>query len=276
MDKIKKYVCRYAVVRFSPYPETEEFVNIGIVIACPLTGYFDFKLQKKKRHGRVTHFFSELAKDMYHETLDMFSSELSRNKYIADSFREDSDKIRSVFSSLVHPREAVIRFSEARSRIADNPEEMLNKLFHYYVERDFVTPEYTEQNLERRIRNLIHDLHLSKPFRAMELGDEFTTAHFPLVQEENSRPAKAIKPFYLGQADPGKIINHGGIWVDRIKRMRKRNLLPDAVLFAVDGPTKEDGNRYAAYEEICGDLKEFDIQIVPSSYEQRIIDFAIA
>jgi hypothetical protein len=34
----KKLACNYAVLRFLPYPETGEFVNIGVAIGCPDKG----------------------------------------------------------------------------------------------------------------------------------------------------------------------------------------------------------------------------------------------
>ena len=224
----------------------------------------------------MTHFFNELSKETYHHALDMFNSELSRIKYLAESRVSSAEDLRSLFSALVHPREAVIRFGEPRARMAADPEAMVKSLFHYYVERDFVTIEYREQVLERRIRSLVHGLQLPKPFKAMELGDDYAQAYFPLVQEVGTQVCKAIKPFYLAQSDPSKIINHGGIWVDRIKRLRRRNLLPRAVMFAIDGPSPDEGKRFLAYEEICADLREYDIQVVPSSKEQLIVDFARA
>lgn len=271
---MKKYACRYAIVRFLPYPETEEFANIGIVLTCPETGYFGFKLQKR-RHGRVTNFFDEVKSKTYREALAMFDKELARINEDVYATAQQPDELRSIFGALVHPREAIIRFSESRSRLVDHPEDALEQLFRYYVERDFVTHEYKEQVLERRIRTLVHGLKLVKPFRAMNLGDEYTVAHFPLVQADGGTLVKAIKPFYLNQSDPSKIITHGGLWVDRIKRLRKRNLLPEAVLFAVDGPSEDAGKRYFAYKEICEDLEGYEIQIVPTFQEQRIVDFAV-
>jgi hypothetical protein len=158
--------------------------------------------------------------------------------------------------------------------MAESPSDIVKKLFAYYVERNFVTPEYREQILERRIRTLVQSLRLPKPFKALELGDEFAAAHFPLVQQVNSIPVKAIKPFFLGQSDPSKIISHGGFWVDRIRRMRSRNLLPPAVLFAVDGPPREDEKRVLAFNEICEDLRNLDIVTVPSQAEHAIVEFA--
>lgn len=32
---MKKLICNYSVIRFLPYPETGEFVNVGILACCP-------------------------------------------------------------------------------------------------------------------------------------------------------------------------------------------------------------------------------------------------
>lgn len=52
--------CRYAIVRFLPYAETQEFANVGIVLACPETGYFGFRLEIRHTR-RFTDFFKELC-----------------------------------------------------------------------------------------------------------------------------------------------------------------------------------------------------------------------
>ena len=38
-------VYNYHVVRFLPYPETGEFVNVGVILFCPQLGFFDFKIE---------------------------------------------------------------------------------------------------------------------------------------------------------------------------------------------------------------------------------------
>lgn len=32
--------CNYSVIRFLPYPESGELVNIGVVVNSPQTGFF--------------------------------------------------------------------------------------------------------------------------------------------------------------------------------------------------------------------------------------------
>lgn len=39
--------CNYAVVRFLPYRETGEFVNVGVVLYCREAGFFDVALEPK-------------------------------------------------------------------------------------------------------------------------------------------------------------------------------------------------------------------------------------
>ena len=36
-----RLACHYSVVRFCPYPETDEFVNVGVMLACPAIGFLD-------------------------------------------------------------------------------------------------------------------------------------------------------------------------------------------------------------------------------------------
>ena len=226
---MKKYACHYAIIRFLPYPETGEFANVGVVVACPENGFFGFKLLQRK-YSRVTNFFDEIEKNTYLRSLSLFDKELSRISAAVQEQRRSKDELKSLFNVLVHPREAIIRFGETRVRMAEDPEKVVEHLFQFYVERSFVTPEYKEVMMEKRIRNLVSGLKLVNPFRAEKIGDEIAHAQFPLVQMDNHIPVKVIKPFFLGQDSPSKIISHGGLWVDKIRRLKRRNLIPEAAL----------------------------------------------
>lgn len=45
--KANHVVCNYAIVRFLPYPETSEFVNLGVVVACPSRRYFGLQMMPR-------------------------------------------------------------------------------------------------------------------------------------------------------------------------------------------------------------------------------------
>lgn len=273
---MKRLACRYAIIRFLPYPETQEFANVGIVLSCPETGYFSFKLEKR-RYSRITAFFSKLDASIYRSAVSLFDTELERVAGQMGERRFDREDFGKLFDALVHPREAIIRFGSPRALLTDSAEQALEQLFAYYVEHDFATPEYQERVVMKRVRALVNGLQLERPFKPRDIGNhDYAHAHFPLVQWNEERVLKAIKPFFLGQDEPNKILTHGGAWVDRVKRLRKHRLLPEAVLFAVEGPAPGEGLRYDAFEEICGELIEYDVQVVPAAKEQQIRTFATA
>ena len=80
-----KYACQYAIVRFLPYAETGEFANVGIVLICPQTGYFNFKLLKHVR--RISAFFEELDAAIFKNTYKTFFAELTRLNLLLENTR---------------------------------------------------------------------------------------------------------------------------------------------------------------------------------------------
>lgn len=273
-----KLACRYAVVQFVPYNETGEFVNVGVVLVCPLTGYFDFRLQTR-RHARVTAFFDELEAKVYLTAIKVIQGEIERVRDLlarTDPTAGTHELTRTAFTSLVHPREAIIRFSAARALLTDAPEAELKRLFEQYVDRAFVTPEYVETAMAKRLNLLLSGLNLQTPFRAEKIGDDVVHAKFPLVQRRGAQISKVIKPFNLTQAEPNGIFDHGDAWVQKIRRLRRKNLLPADVLFAVIGPAQAESNRYAAFREICSELEQLNVLTVEAASEKRIAEFAQA
>ncbi len=111
-----RVACRYALVQFLPYSDSGEFANAGVVLTCPDTGFFDFKLQIRK-HGRVTAFFKGLGPDVYRTALTLMADELVRVQAIVKALpvtSERADQIRHLFTALTHPREAIVRFGAVR------------------------------------------------------------------------------------------------------------------------------------------------------------------
>jgi hypothetical protein len=268
--------CRYAVVQFAPYRETGEFANAGMVLMCPETGYFDFKLQTR-RTKRITDFFDELPRDFYVRAVKAMKDELQRVSQVvaAAPSHGRADYLRHVFDSLIHPREAVVRFSAPRAVMTADPVAELSKQFDHYVDRTFATPEYVEQVMEKRIKALLGGLQLAAPFMPQRVGNDEFHARFQLVQEQDGVLTKIIKPFHLNQAETVGIYEHGDAWLQKIKRLRDRKLLPEAVLFAIKAPPQTDAKRHAAYTEICSDLRKLDVLTVDENAERQIEDFAL-
>lgn len=61
---MKKLICNYSVIRFLPYPETREVVNIGILACCPQVGWMDYALELRKTK-RISDFLPELDMNLY-------------------------------------------------------------------------------------------------------------------------------------------------------------------------------------------------------------------
>lgn len=275
---MRPIACRYAIVQFVPYTETGEFANVGVVLACPETGYFDFKLQAR-RYGRITGFFDELHRDVYLTAIKSMQTELERIRRMVAALPADerrADMVRNLLGALTHPREAMVRFGTVRPILTAIPAQQLTQLFDHYVDRAFATPEYVEQTITKRIHTLLDGLTLPAPFKHERIGDDQIHATFPLVQRVEGRLTKVIKPFNLAQNEANAIYVHGDAWLQKVRRLRKRELLPRAVLFAVAAPPQADAKRFGAYTEILAELKDQGVQMVANDEEDRILAFATA
>lgn len=273
---MKQVACRYAVVQFVPYRETGEFANAGVVLMCPESGYFGFKLQTR-RTKRITDFFDELPRSLYVRAVKAMEDELQRVAGVVAQAPSAgrAEYLRHVFDSLIHPREALVRFSPSRALMTVDPATELARQFEHCVERAFATPEYVEKAMEKRIKHLLDGLQLAAPFMPQRVGDDAFYANFPLVQQQGDKLTKVIKPFRLNQDEPVDIYEHGDAWLKKIERLRNRNLLPDDVLFAVKAPPLADTKRHAAFQEICSDLVQLNVQTVDEEAEREISDFAL-
>lgn len=271
---MNKLACRYAIVQFMPYPETGEFANAGVVLACPKTGFFSYKLEKKK-YARVTHFFEELDGGIYREAISHFEGELARIRNILSAERPQPLIVRNLFDHLVHPREAIVRFGDQRAVMAESPEAMLEQLFDHYVGRKFATKEYQETQLARRVAGIVNSLKLELPFKEERIGTEDYPVVFPLVQKDHDGDVqKLIKPLFLGQDEPGKIYTHGDLWLSRIRRLKMLKALPAETLFAVEPPDVRYERRIDAANAIKKELVDLGIKVVSVLDQVKIQEFA--
>lgn len=277
---MKKFACQYALLRFRPFVETGEFANVAIVMMAPEARFFGFRLLK--RYGRITQFFHQLDRKVYlegralfKEELDRFACELRRSALDGRKTQPDIPLARNLFNELVRPREAILQFAEQRVVLADNPKEKLVQLFDHYIERNFVTKEYQERLLESTVRQLLLRGQLGNQYRPVKIGTPDFTVNFPFVRMVEGKAQRIIKPLFLAQGDTTKILNHGGQWVDKVRRLRKRNALPKDVLFPVIAP-QPDTKAHGAFTEIRDDLVTIDVQVVPANDETVILKFATA
>lgn len=273
---MKKFACQYAIVRFLPYLETGEFANVGIVMLCPDAGFFDFKMLARGR--RITAFFDKLDAGIYRRAANDFKEELKRiRNWLAhrQDRTMDVELARHLFGELTRQCETMLRFDNVRVVLAADPAQQLDELFGHYVERNFAAKEYHEQLLEMSVRKVLVEANLNKQYQPLTLGDAATYhAKLPFVHLEGERAVKAIKPLFLAHDDPAQIYDHGWAWFGKVGRLRALHLLPEQVLFAVQGPAEEQGGRYEVFQEVIAQMAANDVQVVPNAQTQRIVEFA--
>ncbi len=277
---MKKTACQYAIVRFAPFIETEEFANIGVVLFCPKTGVFQYRLQLKK-HARITHFFEPLKADIFRASMVNLRAELDRiqkfanvdSKYQLRLDLGETEMSQRFFNQLTRSREGTVRFSDTRVVLAISPSETIDELFKFYVDRNFVNAEYGESLLEKEMRGLLNKHQLDKEFAKAELDDGIYRKTFPFVKMENEKVVKVIKPFFLGQKRPTQIIDHGVTWIQAVKRFQSARKLPREIMFAVKGP-KNSGPRSKAYDEIVNEMSYEGFLVVPTRNTDKILRYA--
>jgi len=125
---MSKIPCQYAIVRFTPFIETGEFVNVGIVLFAPNQSALLFKLVTR-RYGRITQFFRELDRDVYLANIKSLNEELNRVQELLKNHSTNS--ALNIFSHLIRPRETMLRFSEQRVVLAADLETKLDELFAF-------------------------------------------------------------------------------------------------------------------------------------------------
>jgi len=277
-----RFACNYAIVRFMPYVETGEFANVGVLLWIPKHKTLLFKLLRK-RYGRITQFFEELDKQVYLKTMGDLDAELQRVQGLlgegammpANSNLEYGFH-KGIFEEIIRPRETIVRFSEQRAILTENPAATLTQLYDYYVGRNFVTKEYQEGLMEKGVRRLLEQENLGKLYQKRKVQDKVYSVSFPFVEELDHKAVRVIKPLFLGQPDSTAIIEHGGHWRLKVELLQKRQLLHGPVLFTVKGPedAKAGDHRHEAFEETMQSLKRDGIKLVSYKDHQKILDFA--
>lgn len=272
---MKKQAVSYAIIRFHPHVETEEFANIGIVLVAPKMSFLDFRLETR-RIGRVTNFFDTLGYTKIRGVLNQYHQELKRIRDLA-GHRGDgqarfefelADNADHLFHALTKDREGIIRFSEIRFAMTDGPRKKLDELFDYYVRRNFAVAVYKEGILEKHVRSVLKLKEIGKNFKRRSFTDGVYSANFPFVEIVDNEATKILKPIYLGQDDPSRILDHSNKWIFTINRLR--SLLPQDVVFAVEGPAGTRAQK-KAFQEAIEQFRLNNISVVDAKDEAELV-----
>jgi len=278
----RQLACNYTILRFLPYPETGEFVNLGVILGCPDLHWFDFQMETR-RVDRITGFFPELKhnKEAFIEGRKMFRDELERMRVLLANnkdqtqlrFKENAKMFNQVFLNLVRPREEVFCFSQPRTCLTDDPSNALETLFKRYVERSFaMRPEYQETLMTRRLRTVFKAEDINRYYTEYTFGNDLCRAHFPFVRQTENRFTRAIHPLDLDKTETPSIVEHADRWKTRIERLKTVPEHPEHIMFVVRQP--ENGKRLDVCQQMCKELEDTGATIIPNNDRTSILDFA--
>ena len=273
---MERNIAHYTLVRLLPQVDAGEFANVGVLLACPKQGYFEFRLIK--RYGRVTRFFEEFTGELFLRVRREVEAELRYIRtQIGDSGARDQSLVLRVLQDLTKPRESMVRYAPLRMLMTDDPDAELKRLVARYVQRDGEgMRQRREEVLTRHVNKVLRAQHLAHVFEPDEVGPDEYPVQLPLVYERDGIVLAAIKPLDLTQDEPVKIYEHGGLWVGRLRRLKQLGALPAGMLVPVEGPKPDDLRRHRAFTDIVRDLGEMQIEVTEAANNARILAFAQA
>lgn len=266
-----KTLIQYAVIRFMPFAETQEFANVGILVFSPKTNFINFKLAPK-HFPRINQFFEDLDGKLYSYALESFDSELVRVKELSTEL--NTSDFHSLMSEVTRPREGILTFSELGAILSSNAEETLDHLYANYVGREFKEQrEYRESQMARALKKELFK-HYNVNFKEQSLDIGYGKFKLPLVANEASM-TKAIKPLSFNQNSPLQLADHGDKWVSRIKHLLNANaLLKENFLFAIEKPKNIKPDMLRAFDVVTNGMQELGVNLASYDDTNTILDFA--
>ena len=268
---MKKQVCKYSIIRFQPYPETEEFANIGIVLYVPASKRLEFRLLDSKHYARITHFFDPVCKPVFIQSSKVISAEIKRIKdFIGNTAGTDID----FYAELSRDREDIIRFSGNRALLCRDPVAAVDKLFEHYVHRSFLHEPSYEEKMKKQVRDLLDQYQLGGRYKEGLIGDtDKYEVRFPFVSQDAKQTI--IKPIHFKHDKPSQLIDHGLSWLGKIQQLSKLGFITrDQILFTYNTPDHNQKQLCNAFSDIKQQIEAEDIVMVDVNNQDEIVRFA--
>ena len=266
---MNRFICKYSIIRFQPFVETEEFANIGVALFVPTTNNLYFKLLTAKEHERITHFFKPLKKEIYTAAIQIAQAELERIQ--ARLVVSNSASIE--YDDLIRPREDIIQYSQNRVLFSTDAIKTVDELFDHYVKREFAYHDRHEEEMRKRIRTLLITSGLEGQFKQGYLGNEDKyKVNLPFV---NAQGKAAIKPIHFRHPDSSQLIDHGVSWLTKIGQLKRYGMIEtENVLFAYNPPEHQQGVLFSAFEEVKTQIEETGIKMIDFNQTDFVVEFA--
>jgi len=263
---------RYSVIRFRPFAETGEFVNVGVIVLDAETGQIAYALAPQ-HSPRIRGFFDTPVHGAYAAAITLLELELSRLKEMVVI---DQHLGRVLFDETIRRRESSIAFgSPGALQSAEPLQAAADRLFGQHVRLSPASPERGEKALTKRIRDALHRRGLEH-FKAVRIEDAIVPVEFPFGYRNGT--LHAIKPIAFAQKSPLAIFDHGASWRKRFDYLREQAKIEDRhLLIALQPPAPDAG---AAIQEAYGrardELSPLPFDLVEADEGDELNDRVIA
>ena len=126
----------YAVIRYVPRPEREEFLNVGVILYCNAKNFLqmEFTLDEQRLKG----FYSEVDLTELRSYLNAFKEVCCGSSASSPIAKMDN---ASRFRWLTATRSTVVQTSKVHPGFCDDPQETLDRLHAQLVESSGIKKE---------------------------------------------------------------------------------------------------------------------------------------
>lgn len=276
----------FSTIGFRPFPETQEFVTMGVVALDTAARQFDFVLQDARKTGRVLAMFPKAGKALYREARAKLEAELTSirnavngqgpggNVPLFPIFREKED---GLFAAITSPREGVFCFPVKGRRMAADMPAVLDALKVRFIDQDGLTAQQAvEQEMAKALRRVLRDAKILPAYnRDVKIGpDEFQVTFAFAHLLETHRADRALRPLNFDLTTSTDIYKHDDQWISQMRRLKRLGYRPDRCLITARAPKDESDHRGEAFRQICDELIGDDFVWADEMDTDKVIDFA--
>jgi hypothetical protein len=228
MELMLNKLIKYSVIRFVPYTQREEFVNVGVVAYFPQTGEFSYRLLQARAKARVHHFFPALKEnDIFSQVVALLDKELKR----IQGYSVAKPLSNAFFETLIAPKDGLFQYGKVQvelvsqcTQLSAQVDRIFNELVSFEAER-YKSPQH-EKELTRWFRKTYLNLgSLKEQFKAESLQEKSLGVKINLPFYARNT-GKSIKPLsFEGYLDPQQINHHGMSWLTNLMQASKAGVI---------------------------------------------------
>lgn len=270
---MNQYIYNASVIRFRPYQDIGEFVNIGILAVFPQFGKFTFKIENRMK--RLIGFFPEISKDELHQFYDFMKTRLEAvTERTAKYYGKDecfvfdfvAKDVMCLFTLLTSVKEGVFTFGDILTGQTQDVDQLAGVLFEHYVRRNFKNNEISkEERLQSSFQKTLKRFNYAAKFKPEMVGNDLYRIHIPFNNER-----LAIKTLSFDR-ETTKIYEHGDNWIAKVHRLRETGNYSVPLLFPIDYPKNGNASAEQAVAEFESGMTKYEnVIVVPVADTEKI------